>query len=167
MCNLQYVFFECSTEVLQANHWTPKNEFIQNLNLVTTTNPWKKPNIHTGFFVSRRFTVRRFRVMPASCKNSAKNWPPWHRIWRQTWGPVFVQKPKQDGAPEAYYLAPLTQPIFNGCLVISNHFLCNDLESSNWNQHKKTRCLEFHSFYPFTTMVFHRLEPGVISLPYN
>ena len=34
-----------------------------------------------------RFTVRRFRVMPASCKNSAKNWPPWHRIWRPNMGP--------------------------------------------------------------------------------
>ena len=25
----------------------------------------------------------------------------------------------------------------------NNHFLCNDLESSNWNNHKKTGCLEF------------------------
>ena len=28
-------------------------------------------------------------------------------------------------------------------MVISNHFLCNDLESSSWNNHKKTGCLEF------------------------
>ncbi len=27
------------------------------------------------------------------------------------------------------------QPVFNGCLVISNHFLCKDWESSNWNNH--------------------------------
>ena len=25
----------------------------------------------------------------------------------------------------------------------NNHFLCNDLESSSWNNHKKTGCLEF------------------------
>ena len=38
------------------------------------------------------------------------------------------------------------QPVFNGCLVISNHFLCTDLESSNWNNHFKvdvsgSRCI--------------------------
>ena len=27
----------------------------------------------------------------------------------------------------------------------NNHFLCNDLESSNWNNHKKTGCLEFQA----------------------
>ena len=29
-------------------------------------------------------------------------------------------------------LEPQGQPVFNGCLVISNHFLCKDWESSNW-----------------------------------
>ena len=37
---------------------------------------------------------------------------------------------------------PHNHPL-NGCLVISNHFLCKDLESSNWNNHKKTGSLEF------------------------
>ena len=32
--------------------------------------------------------------------------------------------------------------LFNGCLV-KQPFLCNDLESSNWNNQKKTGCLEF------------------------
>ena len=27
------------------------------------------------------------------------------------------------------------QPFINRCLVISNHFLCKDWESSNWNNH--------------------------------
>ena len=27
------------------------------------------------------------------------------------------------------------QPVLKGCLVISNHFLYKDLESSNWNNH--------------------------------
>ena len=31
----------------------------------------------------------------------------------------------------------LNNQIFNGCLVISNHFPCKDFESSNWNNHKE------------------------------
>ncbi len=27
------------------------------------------------------------------------------------------------------------QPVFYGCLVISNHFSCKDFESSSWNNH--------------------------------
>ena len=35
------------------------------------------------------------------------------------------------------------QPSFNG--LMKQPFLCNDLESSNWNNHKKTGCLEFQA----------------------
>ena len=35
------------------------------------------------------------------------------------------------------------QPVLNGCLVISNHFLHKDLESSNWNIIYKQMAIRF------------------------
>ena len=35
----------------------------------------------------------------------------------------------------------------------NNHFVCNDLESSNWNNHKKTGCLEFQGYVSGSKLV--------------
>ena len=51
------IFFECSIEVLPAINHKPKNKFIQNLNLVTATNPKQaiSTQVSTPLLVSRAF----------------------------------------------------------------------------------------------------------------
>ncbi len=49
----------------------------------------------------------------------------------RTWEPVK----EWSKATNNNQLEPQGQPFINGCLVISNHFLCKDWESSNWNNH--------------------------------
>ena len=57
------------------------------------------------------------------------------------------------------YLEPHFQPFINRCLVISNHFLCKDWESSNWNNH--LYIYKRHEFSTFlcTTFLTRSSEP--------
>ena len=85
MCNLQYVFFECSTEVLQPNRRTPKKWIHSKLKSGDHHQPLKQAiHIHTGFFVSQC-------VVSGWCQRAAKTL---RRIdlrgtgfGGQTWGP--------------------------------------------------------------------------------
>ncbi len=110
------------------------------------------PSTHDGFsrFLARKFPKVYLHGMPrlgwvgtrsnqptGGVTNQPVGWPTSHKIcpdWCMAWffgiWILVVLKCCFDTWNSK-------EPLFNGCLVISNHFLCKDLESFNWNNHSE------------------------------
>ena len=107
--------------------------------------PWELKRFQTAMS-RRRWLKNGKEKVHCLCWMSSGKSPTWICIWsvrsiftikkyfyRQRPDAGIVHEMDAESSPTWYP----KQPFFNGWKWWNNQFLCNDLESSNWNNHKK------------------------------